>query len=370
MNTLDSGQYLDLGGLSNLRHDARQSPNDTETLRKVAEQFESLFVHMLLKSQRAANFGDPLFDSNALDTYRDMQDQQMSMELSKSGGFGLADMLVQQLGKHIQPESDTGDLAAQPSQAPGSDVFATVPTTPLVDLDDVSGAVLESALQASQPSEHVAQAMPSLPPRVDAVAEPPVLAAAPIASILEQTLASPASASSADISGVAEPVAPPRVDWSTPEDFVQDVMPHAQVAAESLGVDPRVLVAQAALETGWGRHIPHDTQSPGYNLFGIKADSRWDGERVSWNTLEHDGVEFAPTRAQFRAYPNLGDAVQDYAEFIRGNPRYQEALSVSADPAAYVNALQQAGYATDPNYADKIMQIYSSDRLASAVATG
>jgi len=271
MNTVDTGQYLDLGGLSSLRHDARQTPNDAETLRKVAEQFESLFVHMLLKSQRAANLGDPLFDSNALDTYRDMQDQQMSMELSKQGGFGLADMLVQQLGKYIapSPDADIDPQTAAPARFPGVVDAGTV--TPLVDLDAMGPAVL-------------------LAYRVEAATD----------------------------RSEREPLR-----WQSPEQFVQDVLPHAKAAAEKIGVDPRLLVAQAALETGWGQHVPQSDETAGYNLFGIKADHRWDGNRVAWNTLEHDGVEFIPTRAQFRAYEGLGDAINDYADFIQGNPRYQ-----------------------------------------------
>jgi len=378
MNTVDTGQYLDLGGLSSLRHDARQTPNDAETLRKVAEQFESLFVHMLLKSQRAANLGDPLFDSNALDTYRDMQDQQMSMELSKQGGFGLADMLVQQLGKYIapSPEADIDPQTAAPARFPGVVDAGTV--TPLVDLDATGPAVLPTSNSAAQVDAGAGFEISEWPVR--AAGQPPasvapssadtaVLAAAPITPVAHRPLAA-SSTLAYRVEAATDRSEREPLRWQSPEQFVQDVLPHAKAAAEKIGVDPRLLVAQAALETGWGQHVPQSDETAGYNLFGIKADHRWDGNRVAWNTLEHDGVEFIPTRAQFRAYEGLGDAINDYADFIQGNPRYQDAIAESANPDAYIQALQRAGYATDPNYADKVMRIYHGDRLNAAVANG
>lgn len=394
MNTIDTGQYLDLGGLSKLRLDAQQTPDNAETLRKVAEQFESLFVHMLLKSQRNASFGDPLFDSNSLDTFRDMQDQQMSIELSRGGGFGLADMLVQQLGKlnqkTVAPEASTE--LVMPTMSGALDQ-----TVPLVDFDAVSEPLLTPATEAVTATgpEFDLSEWPDVMVKASAIAPDsvPFTSGAPVATSSLPSPASTVTTAAAPIQplrGVplavssalsyrvelAQPTQPPRAvkadentGWSTPEQFVHDVMPHAEAAAVSLGVDPRVLVAQAALETGWGRHMPHDASTNGYNLFGIKADTRWDGDRVAWDTLEHDGVEFKPTRAQFRAYEDVSHAVNDYVDFIQGNPRYQDALANAADPRAYVNALQQAGYATDPAYADKVLSILQGSRLNAAITT-
>lgn len=379
MNTLDTGQYLDLGGLAGLRYDAKQSPSDADTLRKVAEQFESMFVHMVLKSQREASFGDPLFDSHALDTLRDLQDQQLSMELARGGGVGLADMLVQQLEKYVD---GVGDAEAVTGTGIPVDLPSENRDADLVDLENTRERVLtqagegrtefplrfDLAEQRLHVSEFVGVAV--APSGTQAVASPvaPMEVVTPTLQVQSQWLKTPdADTSSARAPQMAE--AETTQGWQSPEEFVQSLMPSAREAASALGVDPRVLVAQAALETGWGKHVPHDDSTAGYNLFGIKADSRWDGERVSWNTLEHDGHAFKPVRAQFRAYDGVEHALQDYVDFIRSNPRYQDAVTLVDDARAYVYALQDAGYATDPHYADKILQILHGERLNSAVAS-
>lgn len=167
------------------------------------------------------------------------------------------------------------------------------------------------------------------------------------------------SAVMSSVDSVAEVVQPQRDRLpETPEDFIEQHWPRAQKAAARLGVDPEVLVAQAALETGWGKGMSRSISGrPSYNLFNIKADENWGGASVTVNTLEYrDGV---PQReqAEFRAYASFEESFLDYARFIEGKPRYAHARQVAADPRSYLAALQQAGYATDPLYADKIMGI-------------
>ncbi len=131
-------------------------------------------------------------------------------------------------------------------------------------------------------------------------------------------------------------------------------------------MEPRAIVAQAALETGWGsRLIRDDAGISGNNLFGIKADARWNGERVSVATLEYEGGLPKPQRASFRAYPDLAAGFEDYVRFLRDNPRYSEALRSGADAGAYADQLQNSGYATDPRYAEKIRSIIASPILGS-----
>ncbi len=168
--------------------------------------------------------------------------------------------------------------------------------------------------------------------------------------------------------GVApgDATAPAALD-GTPERFVEVLWPAAQKAAADLGLPPEALLAQAALETGWGAHVmsgPDGRSS--HNLFGIKADERWDGERVTVSTLEYrDGVAVR-TRADFRAYADWEASFADYVRFVRDNPRYREALQAVDDPARYFEALQGAGYATDPHYADKIQRILERGTLQTA----
>ena len=154
-----------------------------------------------------------------------------------------------------------------------------------------------------------------------------------------------------------------------PGGFVRMLMPHAERAAQQLGVAPEVLLAQAANETGWGRAVPkHADGTPGYNLFGIKADARWQGARISVPTLEFDnGIAVRKPQA-FRAYDSYADSFNDYVDFLRSNPRYQDVLSKAGDAAAYTEGLQRAGYATDPQYASKLQSIMASPALQQALA--
>jgi flagellar protein FlgJ len=142
------------------------------------------------------------------------------------------------------------------------------------------------------------------------------------------------------------------------EDFVRMMMPHAERAASALGVDPSALVAQAALETGWGRAVPSQASgSSSFNLFGIKAGSSWNGATAHVPTLEfEDGVPVRKVE-RFRAYDSPADSFNDYARLIGGNPRYENARGVGGDVATFASALQEGGYATDPNYAQKIVAV-------------
>jgi flagellar protein FlgJ len=150
-------------------------------------------------------------------------------------------------------------------------------------------------------------------------------------------------------------------------DFLRKLRPAAEAAAVQLGVAPEALLAQAALETGWGRHVmPRADGGSSHNLFGIKADARWAGDKVVKSTLEfRDGVAVRE-RAAFRAYGSYEESFADYAAFIQGNPRYRDALAAAEDPHAYLAELQKAGYATDPAYANKIRAIMHGEVISGA----
>ncbi len=156
------------------------------------------------------------------------------------------------------------------------------------------------------------------------------------------------------------------VPFSSPQDFVARLQGPAQASARRLGVAPEVLLAQAALETGWGRQVMRSPDGgSSHNLFGIKAGPDWQGGRVTATTLEYrDGVA-RKEQAVFRAYDSFAESFDDYADFLQGNPRYREALAQADDARAYLRSLQDAGYATDPAYADKIGNILERDVLAT-----
>ncbi len=154
-----------------------------------------------------------------------------------------------------------------------------------------------------------------------------------------------------------------------PEGFVRRLWPHARRAAARLGVDPGILVAQAALETGWGRAMPRTTDGrASHNLFGIKAHGGWRGPTAPVASLEFEGGAMVPRRAEFRVYRSPGESFEDYVRFLRGNPRYADALRRAGDPEAFVRGLQEAGYATDPRYADKVLAIYRMPQVQRWVA--
>ncbi len=154
----------------------------------------------------------------------------------------------------------------------------------------------------------------------------------------------------------------------TPQQFIHRLWSHAVRAGDALGVSPEVLIAQSALETGWGKKIIRDHQgNTSHNLFGIKADPHWRGEKISVGTLEYEDGVAVRKQAAFRAYASAAASFDDYAKFIASNARYSKALEAGHDPKGYLQGLQEAGYATDPRYAEKILRILSQNSFAEHV---
>jgi len=166
-----------------------------------------------------------------------------------------------------------------------------------------------------------------------------------LADMLIRQLSGGAASGSAAIQPAATP--------EQREKFISELMPHAKEAARELGVDPNNLIAQAALETGWGRSQPGDS----HNLFGIKAGANWNGASVQANTEEFAGETATRVDANFRAYGSSRASVEDYVRLIRDNPRYASALNTGSDVEAFATALQRGGYATDPDYARKLAAV-------------
>lgn len=309
-----AGVYTDFDGLAALR--ARASKDEEGTLREVAGQFEALFLQMMLKSMRDASLGDGFADGEHTKTYQSMFDKQISIEMSQGGGMGLAEMMIRQLGK-------SEDLNASEK---------------LNDSKDAKTGSIPFNLDASRLPQALNQVRPD---RSITVAEQ--------VSAAEQV----------------------KNEWKaeSPEAFVRELWPYAQRAAQSLNTKPETLIAQAALETGWGKHMIQGTDGRNsLNLFGIKADQRWSGDRVITETVEFRDGLMRKERAQFRAYDSVAESFKDYTAFIKDNPRYGEALNAK-DNQGYTRALSEAGYATDPDYSEKINQIINSDRLRNAIPT-
>lgn len=314
--TATNAVYTDFSGLASLRAQARDDSQGA--LREVAQQFESIFTQMLLKSMRAASLGDGIFDSNESKTYMDMFDQQLSVSMAASGkGMGIADMLVKQLGT-VAPAAD--------SAAGG------LPLHPRKDALALHGAGMPNQAELS-----VRRLMHGAALALDTAR--------------------------AGVAGAAEALG------GNPVAFVQRMAPHAKAAADALGVSLRTVLAHAALETGWGSHVPATADGqPSFNLFGIKAGASWSGARVVKPTLEFEhGVAVRRAEA-FRAYDNPADGFADYARLLAGNPRYAAALGRGDDVGGFARALQSGGYATDPGYADKLNAVAQSPQMLAALA--
>ncbi len=322
--------YTDLSGLNEITRLGRE--NSPEAMRQVAQQFESVFLGIMLKAMRDANavFSEGNYlQSNEMDFHQENFDNQLSLHMSEGQGLGLADVLFEQMmGQY--------GLKSPDAVAPRRDW----------------------PLEQPRP---VREAMP-LAARVRGATPATAAATQAVTSHAEVT---PGAAPVA----VATPQKPVSDPIETPQDFVHSLYPIAQEVAQELGVDPRVLLAQSALETGWGRQLANrpDGRST-HNLFGIKADARWDGERATVSTLEYrDGVARLE-KASFRAYGSYEESFRDYVKFLQENPRYSEALDVAHSPEAFARRLQEAGYATDPVYASKITGVMNSPIMQSSLA--
>jgi flagellar protein FlgJ len=157
--------------------------------------------------------------------------------------------------------------------------------------------------------------------------------------------------------------------WSSPKEFVADILPHARRVADELGVSPLGVLAQAALETGWGQHVmPGEDGASSLNLFGIKAGGQWEGDAVLRETLEFEDGMMQPRRERFRAYSSLADTFSDYGALLGGQSRYTGVRAQHDDVGGFADALQAAGYATDPSYAEKIKRTAGGDTMRSILA--
>jgi len=163
--------------------------------------------------------------------------------------------------------------------------------------------------------------------------------------------------------------AKPAPAWADPKAFARDIWPHAERAGRRLDVAPEAIVAQAALETGWGAHVMPDRQGDNsFNLFGIKAGGGWQGDQVSRRTLEFENGVPRPQNAQFRAYADVAATFDDYTEFLIDNPRYSNVSGHGADVAGFARALQSSGYATDPKYAEKLTDVLDGPTMKSVIS--
>ncbi len=318
--------YLDFSGFHGLRATAREGSG--AALEEVAAQFESLFVQFALKAMREATLGDGLLDSDQSRFYQGLLDQQLALSLTTGHrSLGLDRMITRQFAPHQESGAAAGEMP---------DDTSAMPVTRALKNPTVAAVNLYKAVQEVQDRE-------------------PVLGTDAGAS--DATMDTHRSPPRPDMT----PVISAQEIRQSREAFVRGLWPLAREAGRALGVSPRALLAQAALESGWGQSVMHRADGTnGHNLFGIKADRGWQGDRIVANTWEVVDGQRVPKQAAFRAYDSFAESFNDYVNFLQANPRYRQALRVAASPEAFVDALQRAGFATDPNYAHKIRAIMQS----------
>ncbi|SDH96553.1 flagellar protein FlgJ [Pseudomonas delhiensis] len=384
----DSQAYTDLNRLSQLKSGDRNSQGN---IRKVAQEFESLFLNEMLKSMRSANevfAKDNPLNSETAKQYQDMYDHQLSVSLAREGhGIGLADVLVKQMEK-MQGVRHTGDNPFAQVQAQAD----TQATQAVAGQDRQRAKSLWSAsgkpLPQPEPGRDDRQALNArrlalpgkLAQRIAAgivpdanatsASQPTQLASSDWRNgrgYTRQDDSATSSAAVADASAIS--TKPGKSMFASADDFVATMLPMAERAARRIGVDPRYLVAQAALETGWGKKmIAQRDGSSSHNLFGIKSGSSWKGDSARAVTSEYENGKQVKEVASFRAYNSFEQSFQDYVSFLQNNDRYQDALDSAARPEQFMKELQRAGYATDPQYARKVSQIARQMQVYQTVA--
>ncbi|MBT9516385.1 MAG: flagellar assembly peptidoglycan hydrolase FlgJ [Methyloversatilis discipulorum] len=316
LNTLAA----DVRGLDVLRRAARD--NSPEALKAAAKQFEAMFLQVVIKSMREASHGDELFGGQESKMYQDMLDQQWAQVMTEGGGTGLARVLERQLSAN----ANSADTSVRPELKPLSEagLFQGLPRMPAA----ASSAALRQSLQPGE------------------------------------------AAAAADLEAALAELAPVR-NRDVPEHaraFVERVWPAALSASRATGIPAQFLVAQAALETGWGRaELTSADGTPSHNLFNIKAGSSWQGQTVTVSASEFIDGRWTKQTDAFRSYGSYEESFADYARLLQNQPRYARVLGAQ-DAGSFARGLQQAGYATDPAYADKLERIIKGPLLRAALS--
>ncbi|MDP1657764.1 MAG: flagellar assembly peptidoglycan hydrolase FlgJ [Methylotenera sp.] len=301
---------FDANGLNNLKQAAKE--NSPEAIKGVAKQFEAIFMNMMLKSMREASPQDSPFDNEQSRTFTAMLDQQLSSNLA-SKGLGLADVLARQLSKG-------GDIANNTMEQAVTDVPPN-----LGNSSSFNNPIISNPFSPSQAR----------------------LTESKIEQKTVPTYAFPTAANSL----ISNPS-------NSSTEFKNRMAHHAAEASRATGVPAHLMLGQAALESGWGkRELKGTDGSPSNNLFGIKATGNWDGKIVEATTTEYINGVKQKRIEKFRAYDSYADSFKDFANMMSKNPRYEKVMANLDDVNGYAQAMQKAGYATDPNYATKLASV-------------
>ncbi|RKZ98918.1 MAG: flagellar assembly peptidoglycan hydrolase FlgJ [Gammaproteobacteria bacterium] len=310
-----SDVYTDLSGLQKLKVSARK--DSQAAIPEVAKQFEAVMISMMIKNLRNTGMEDPIFNSQAMDSYRDMYDQQLGMELSKGEGIGFAKAIAEQI-KYQSGKQQVNNSSE-----------------------------ISEAEQLKMPQRrHFPDYYVPLASSADTIQSEPIQQNVP-------------------------------AGFNSPEEFVKNLWPLAEKTAKTLGVTPEVILSQAALETGWGKYVISKDNKSSYNLFNIKANDSWQGKSIEKVSMEYYQGKPVKQKSHFRAYSSYEKSFEDYANLIQNSPRYNSYLKDNSEKMhqpeqllhdkAYMDGLQKAGYATDSSYSNKVLRVLSSDAIQNQI---
>ena len=304
---LNGNIAFDASSLNKLKLAAKES--SPEAIKAVAKQFEAIFMNMMLKSMREATPQDNPFDNEQSRTFTSMLDQQLSTNLATKG-LGLADILAKQLSK-------TGQAATYSMEKAVSNVNEGL---------DNAATVIQNTLS----------------PNIDKT---------PNKTLNEKTMP-------VDKNATLNKLFNDKALHGDSNAFKQRLVHHAEAASRATGVPANLMLGQAALESGWGkREIKAADGTPSNNLFGIKATGNWSGKVVEAATTEYINGVKQKRIEKFRAYDSYADSFKDFAKLMTSNPRYEKVIANLNNVYDYAQAMQKAGYATDPNYATKLASV-------------
>lgn len=321
---------MDVRSSQDLREKFRQDPQGG--LKAAAQQFEAMFMQMVMKSMRDAAPQDGLMNSEQSRFYTSMLDQQLALNMASGKGMGFARMIEQQLGRNLASSANAASMGAATSS---SDPLSGAPVrSGQATANDLLPMLLNSGIPLQRGAWVGGR---------DASGD-----------ALQSQRLQPVGNEAGGGSGKA---------------FVSQLWPHAVEASKQTGIPPQFLVAHAALESGWGKsEIKRGDGSTSYNLFGVKAGKSWSGATVDAVTTEYANGEAQKVTERFRAYGSYAEAFRDYASLLRNNSRFGGVIG-SQDGTEFARRLQQAGYATDPMYADKLSKIINGPTLRLALVS-
>jgi flagellar protein FlgJ len=301
---------------------AKSDINTPEDTAAVGKKFEALLIHNMLKAMRSTTLGDKPSNERAM--YDDMYDQHLSKLLSDSNGLGIAESISRQLNAQL-------GVDATPAESP-------------IALQKQRMRALSNSADTLASNGHLTSTLKSISHYQE------ILDHNKLFNELN-------TISAAKISVNPESMYENKPLSESKEYFINSLMPDAKRSAERLGIAPDVIIAIAALETGWGKHIiKTESGLSSHNLFGIKAHSM-SGPYTMHKTTEYINEKPIIVDEPFKRYGDNSAAVRDFADFLLSNPRYKNALEAKKNDHQFLNELQRAGYATDPEYANKAIEV-------------